>query len=189
MPFVIEVNYTKLRSAIGRFTTAGQWLTNERLKQIRSVGRRWVEIAREFAPRRTGRFAKGIRYETYTQWGEVGMRGYIPQPLGAYIIEGTKPHIIRSRRVGALHFIWEENNYIEVIVPRVGGRQTRLIKGGGTLSKDLLVIGKGYVQHPGTRPNPFTARALDQVHTEAIGSIRNAVVGYEAIILGTGEGK
>jgi len=188
MPFVIEIDFSQLRSLKGRFITAGRWLSNKRREQIREIGRRWVEIARDYAPKRTGEFARGIRYQTYEEEGEVGIRGYIPQPLGAFIIEGTKPHRIRAKNAGALHFIWEENDYMEVIVPKVGGQQTRLIMGGGLLDRDLLVIGKGYVQHPGTRPNPFTARALDQVHLETAGMIKNAVAGYRAIIFGTGEG-
>jgi hypothetical protein len=188
MPFVIEIDYTKLRSYKGRFITAGQWMSKKRHEQIMDIGRRWVELAREYAPKRTGEFARGIRYTTYEQENEVGIRGYIPQPLGSFIIEGTKPHQIRAKNAGALHFIWEEADYIEVIVPRVGGRKTELMIGGGLLDKDLLVIGKGYVQHPGTKPNPFTARALDQVHVEASGMVKNAVAGYRAIIFGTGEG-
>jgi hypothetical protein len=180
--FVVEVDFTKLRSLKGRFITAARWFSERRREIVRTLGRRWVELAQDYAPKRSGEFSKGIHFSSFTEQSRVGFHGYVPQPLGSYITEGTRPHEIRAVNTGALYFIWKEQGDLETLVPRVGGRRTRheIHRKAG---RDILIIGKGYVEHPGTVANPFTARALDMLHIESIGVMQNATANYKAIIL------
>ncbi|MET7981698.1 MULTISPECIES: hypothetical protein [unclassified Streptomyces] len=73
----------------------------------------------------------------YVSWrvdeGPKGLTGVVScnHPAVFYVLEGTRPHIIRPRRAKALHF------YVE---------------GAEVFSK--------LVRHPGTKPNPFLQRAL-----------------------------
>jgi len=45
------------------------------------------------------------------------------------------------------------------VVPKGGGFKTHMAGG-------KLWIGKGFVQHPGTTPNPFPARALERMKAD-----------------------
>ncbi|MFC9604538.1 hypothetical protein ACFTTN_13900 [Streptomyces niveus] len=73
----------------------------------------------------------------YVTWkvqdGPRGLQGVIvcDHPAIRFVLDGTRPHIIRPRRAKALRF-------------QVGGR----------------VVFAAYVRHPGTRPNDFMGRAL-----------------------------
>lgn len=69
--------------------------------------------------------------------------------------EGTKPHIIRANKAKALAFYWGKIG-APVIVPKGRGATFRLKDG-------TLIIGKGYVNHPGTKARPYFRRALEQV--------------------------
>ncbi|MFI9026299.1 hypothetical protein [Streptomyces sp. NPDC053560] len=100
-------------------------------------------LAERALARRTGRVADIARREApgsmgaYIDWKVVseptGLRGVITcdHPAVNYVLEGTRPHIIRPRRKKALRF-------------DVGG-QTVFAK---------------VVHHPGTKPNNFLGRAL-----------------------------
>ncbi|MFJ2882483.1 hypothetical protein [Streptomyces sp. NPDC087272] len=99
------------------------------------VGRRLAErtartarIAEREAPGSMGR---------YVSWkvedGPHGLQGVIicDHPATRYVLDGTRPHVIRPRRARALRFQ----------------------SGGG-------VVFAARVTHPGTRPNNFLVRAL-----------------------------
>jgi hypothetical protein len=66
--------------------------------------------------------------------GPTGLQGVIvcDHPAVRYVLDGTRPHIIRPRRKGG------------VLRFEISGR----------------VVYSAYVRHPGTRPNNFMARAL-----------------------------
>lgn len=73
---------------------------------------------------------------------------------------GTQPHRIYPRTADALAFFWTRVGRY-TIVPKVpvtlpGGRR------GGTHVDDQgrLIVRKGYVDHPGTRPYPFMRPAM-----------------------------
>ncbi|MFE4796239.1 hypothetical protein ACFRFL_14250 [Streptomyces sp. NPDC056708] len=89
---------------------------------------RTARIAEREAPGSMGR---------YISWkvtdGPKGLQGVIvcDHPAVRYVLDGTRPHIIRPRRAKALRF-------------EVRGR----------------VVYAAYARHPGTRPNNFLARAL-----------------------------
>ena len=56
-------------------------------------------------------------------------------PYAEYVIEGTRPHVIRARNARTLSFYW----------PKIGGQ---------AFFKS--------VNHPGNAPNPFWRRVFDQ---------------------------
>ncbi|MGW2766255.1 hypothetical protein [Streptomyces sp. NPDC001275] len=89
---------------------------------------RVAAIARAEAPGSMGR-----HIDWHIKEGPRGLQAVITcsHPAVRYVIEGTRPHIIRPRRAKALRF-------------EVGGH----------------VVFSAYARHPGTRPNPFLQRAL-----------------------------
>lgn len=101
------------------------------------VARRLAERTERTA-RLTEREAPGSmgRYITWKiQDGPRGLQGVIvcDHPATRYVLDGTRPHLIRPRRAKALRF-------------DIRGR----------------VVYAAYVRHPGTRPNDFLGRALRQ---------------------------
>jgi len=139
------------RELNGRFARAEKELLNARRDEMRAGGSRFVQLAREEAPRKTGKFAEGIRFRTFQEAAALGFKVTTPQPLGKFIIGGTKRHRISAKNAGALRFFWPKVGMM-VMVPKGGGFKTHV--SGGT-----LWIGKGYVMHPGTKPNKFIGRA------------------------------
>lgn len=117
---------------------------------VRELGRKYVQYARSEAPK--GRFNEtiAVSFEETSDW--FGFAGLSAKPIGHWIILGTKPHKIAPRKAGALSFFWTKVG-MYTVVPKGGGFKTHMAGG-------KLWIGKGFVQHPGTRPNPFPARAL-----------------------------
>lgn len=131
---------------------ARQTAIREGRNMLRIEGRRMVDLMREEAPAgKTGKFRKGIFYRTYEREQGPILRVYAPQPLATFIALGTKPHRIAAKQAGALSFDWPKFGG-HVIVPKGGGFPTH-VRG------NVLWIGKGYVDHPGTRPNRFPGRA------------------------------
>ncbi|MEU4584873.1 hypothetical protein AB0F92_22700 [Kitasatospora aureofaciens] len=95
---------------------------------LRKRTERTAAITERLAPGRMGDFISWKITE-----GPNGLQGVIvcDHPATRYVVEGTRPHIIRPRRAKALRF-------------EIGGR---------------TVFAK-VVHHPGTRANPFLQRAL-----------------------------
>lgn len=118
------------RAMSGKYTKAEKNLLRNRRAQVVALGRRYVEYAREEAPEKTGAFKKSIRFRTFQTGETLGFTVTSKQPLGTFIVKGTKPHIILPRRAKALRFV-------------IGDR----------------VIFAKMVRHPGTKPNRFHGRA------------------------------
>lgn len=120
------------RELVRRVLDANQGLVTDRRDVLRGQARRFVNLAQEEAPKRTGEFAAKINYRTFSSGDVDSFSVYVPKPLGDWILEGTKPHIIRARRAKFLRFYW----------PKVGA-----------------VVYRRSVNHPGTKANPFMSRA------------------------------
>lgn len=133
-------------------------LSQEARPLVRVLGKQYVELAREEAPRRSGRFSESISFQEFSDRQSFGFYGLSAKPIGHWIILGTKPHKIAPRRAGALYFFWTKVG-VFTVVPKGGGFKTHMAGG-------KLWIGKGFVQHPGTPPNPFPARALERLKTD-----------------------
>jgi hypothetical protein len=142
---IVSVQFLpQFRDLRGRFARADKQLLDDRREAVRKMGRRWVAYAQDEAPKSptsTGRFWRGIRFRTYVRGSEIGFTATSPQPLGTYIVKGTKPHIIRAKFAKALYFFW----------PRGGGKY----------------YSRKSVRHPGTKPNPYTVRATKRWEKDA----------------------
>lgn len=75
---------------------------------------------------------------------------------------GTRPHKIFPRGKGALSFDWPKVG-MRTIVPAKPFRYIGVLK--SKKRKPIFIIGKGYVNHPGTKARPFLMDALRQVAT------------------------
>jgi hypothetical protein len=143
------------RDISGRFTTATDELLESHREWARDEGRRFVSIAQRLAPKRSGKFAAGIRFRTTAGTNSVGLTASVPQPLGDWIIKGTPPHVISGRPY--LSFFWE----------RAGRR----------------VVFRS-VNHPGTKPNPFIRDAYDEWLPGATSAFNRISVRWAARVAG-----
>ncbi len=135
MPAVIKYTVKPtFRDVAGRWEKATGQVIEGKQDAMRLMARRFVVFAADEAPERTGKFKKGIRWRTFKRGENVGFTVTTPQPLGKFILEGTKPHEITPKGPGyPLRFFWE----------KVGK------------------VAYAYrVWHPGTAPNPFIQRAV-----------------------------
>ena len=138
---MIQIDITPpLKDLQGRYAKADKLLLKLRRDQLRNIGRGIVVIAREEAPRKTGKFAEGISFKTYetSAGGQMELRVTDPQPLGRWIRMGTRPHVIVPVRARALHFFTRGG--VEVFTRRV--------------------------HHPGTKPNPYQERTMQRMLPE-----------------------
>ncbi|MFD0208946.1 hypothetical protein ACFVH9_07400 [Streptomyces hirsutus] len=97
-------------------------------RRLAARTRRAADIARAEAPGSMGRYV-----DWHIEEGPRGLQGVITcdHPATRYVLDGTRPHVIRPRRAKALRF-------------EAGGE----------------VVFAAYARHPGTRPNNFLGRAL-----------------------------
>jgi hypothetical protein len=159
------------RDIRGRFARADANMLRNKQEAVRVLGRRWVEIAKEEAPVRSGKFRKSINFHVFAKntgdksKAEVGFTTSSQQPLGRWIVGGTRPHRIYARNKKALYFFWGKVG-MYTVVPRSGGFSTH-VSGG------KYWIGKGYVNHPGTKPNPYLDRTYGRWVTEMEREIEN----------------
>lgn len=124
-----------------KFAPATKKLIEHKRDMMRKLGRRYVALAQEEAPKKTGKFAKGIRFQSFAAGDNVGFKVTTPQPLGTFITEGTKAHSITPKGPGyPLAFYWEK------------------------MGKMWYTY---HVSHPGTKANPFHKRAMSRWLPEA----------------------
>ena len=102
--FEIEFRPT-FRALNGRFVKANKKLFEDRRDGMRDQGRRMKELMQEEAPEKTGAFKKRIGFITFVQSDTTGFRIRMPQPLGKWIVAGTRAHVIRAKKKKALW--WE----------------------------------------------------------------------------------
>jgi hypothetical protein len=123
---------------------------------LRAAGRIFVPAVREEAPEGQGpghgALKKSIRFAT-TEQGQTITLTIQGKKYGQYVIKGTRAHDIEPRanrgprgRASALSFVW-------------GGRRVFFRR----------------VHHPGTKPNPFPARAYARVRGAMMNAIHEAL--------------
>lgn len=152
MPAVSSITFKPtLRDVRGHFTKATAKLVEGKRKAARVLARRWVQIAKDESPSKTGKFRKSIKYTEFEKKNQVGFSTESKQPLGRFIVFGTRPHKIRARRKKALYFFFGKVG-MWTVVPKKGGFSTHV-------SNNILWVGKGYVNHPGTKPNDYVSRS------------------------------
>lgn len=142
------------RDLRGRFARAEQTLLTARREEYRALGGRSRDVLAANAPRKTGAFAGGIRYRTFERGDAIGVTLSVPAPLGDFITLGTKAHAIRPVSASVLRF-------------EAGGE---------------TVFARG-VNHPGTRPNPFIQRSLEQLAPEIDVAVRRISLRWEMALV------
>ena len=148
-----------LRNVKGQFTRATAKLVENQRKASRRLAKRWVAIAKQEAPKGKGQtktrvhgdFRRSIDYQEMTKGAAVGFTSTSEQPLGTFITHGTKPHKIKAKRAKALYFYFGKVR-MWTVVPKKGGFKTHV-------SNRKLWVGKGFVNHPGTKRNDYVTRA------------------------------
>lgn len=143
------------RDTAGRFARANQGLLEDKRDMARDLGRLFVRYAKDEAPKKTGRFAQGIGFRSFIHGDTVGFTAHMPQPLGNFIVKGTRAHVIAGNPL--LVFFWE--------------------KTGSTMFLR-------YVNHPGTKANDFWGRAHERWTPEAAGAIRRISTRWQARVTG-----
>ena len=125
-----------------RFDLASKRLGNDREEQATQLGGLFLKLARKQAPKKTGDFANALEIKTFKRGLlDFGFRLVEPQPLGKWIRLGTKRHPITPKRPGyPLAFYW----------PKMGRMWFTYA-----------------VDHPGTKANPYLARAEKEWRVEA----------------------
>ena len=165
------------RDVKGRFTKANEALLQAKRKEMRGLGREYVRLARDEAPKgKTGKFRGGIGFRTAQKGEIIQMTAHMPQPLGTFITKGTRPHWIQAKNKKALAFSWPKFGGW-VVVPKRGGFRTHVRKG-------TLWIGKGGVNHPGTTANPFHKRAYRRWRPAATKALRRMTVRWQDVFTG-----
>lgn len=122
------------------------------LEHIRQVmneeGPRYLSMAQDEAPKKTGEFAQNLRQEQFSLPNGAGFRVLIPTPLGRWIIDGTPAHVIAAHG-RALRFQW-------------GGE----------------IVFFRSVNHPGTKPDNFIGRAYTAWRPDAQERLRGIATIY-----------
>lgn len=122
--FEIEFRPT-FRNLQGRYVKANKQILEDQRKGMREQGRRMVKLMREEAPEDTGKFKKRLGFKTFVQANTAGFRVHMPQPLGNFIVKGTKPHIIRPKRKKALW--WEGARHPVKLVRHPGTKANKFV--------------------------------------------------------------
>lgn len=94
-----------------------------------------------------GRLRDSIRYQRKTSTAGLSIQFYTNTPYAAFVVDGTPPHIIRPRAARALH--WQTN-------------------GNSNFAR--------LVHHPGTKPNPFARKALEELTPMLQATFKDAVI-------------
>lgn len=123
------------RDTLGRFSAAEKGLRDNFRNQLRSQGRRLFGLTKEEAPVKTGDFKAGHRWRTVVGSNKISIFITSPQPLGKFIVGGTKAHAIAAKHASMLRFYWPRG---------YDGARVYFFKA---------------VWHPGTKPNRYTGRA------------------------------
>ena len=129
----------------------------EQRKIIDRQARRFQGFAYREAPKRTGLYANTIRVRNITGPDMAGFEVMSRGPLGTFIQKGTKPHPIVARRARFLRFYW----------PKVG-----------------RVVYFKRVNHPGTKPNRFYNRALQNWLPGAKSDLNNVAKAWTVAMRG-----
>lgn len=116
-----------------------------------------LQLAKSTAPRKTGRLAGSLQTRMIPRRTYVAGRVETNVKYAHYVHNGTRPHRIQATRAGALVFQWQRAGVLTIVPRNPRTKWTGITKAG------VLHIGKGYVNHPGTKANPWLYRATRRV--------------------------
>lgn len=154
LEFVVKPSF---RDLAGRWAEADAALLKTKREEMRSLGRTAVSYLRREAPKKTGKFAAGIRFQTRESGDTIRLTTSAPQPLGKWIVGGTQPH---------------------EITPRGSGYPLRFQAADGSIVRTYRV------RHPGTEPNPYPSRAWQQLRPTARAGLSHMASRYTAKLTG-----
>ena len=93
MPFqLLDIRVSGLRDVVGRFSRFEQPLLDIRRDELRGLGRRYVKVLQEEAPKDTGKMAKGITFDTYAKGHDLELRITSKESYTVFVLRGTRPH-------------------------------------------------------------------------------------------------
>jgi hypothetical protein len=143
------------RDIQGKFARANDALLAARRDELRSEGRVLVQlvqggIRRKVAPYRSASLESGIRFNTRQTGETISLNVTAPAK--------ARPHRIAARNARALAFFWPRVG-MQVFVPKRGGFRTHVRNGA-------LMVGKGYVSHPGGSLVPLLEPILEDAQDE-----------------------
>lgn len=130
---------------------------------VAETTRQALNRARVLAPRDTGNLANSLTMTMRARRTFVAGTVETRVKYATYVHNGTQAHKIFPKGKGALSFDWKKVG-MRTVVPK-GGRHRATGFAGVVKSKKgvYFLIGKGYVNHPGTKARPFLMDALKQV--------------------------
>lgn len=147
------------KTMAGRFTRAGKQLKEQQVKESKALSGRFLRFVQEEAPGKE--FPQQLQAKTYVHGSEAGFRVYGPEPLTAWIIMGTRPHVIKAKG-SVLAFEWERG-------PAGPGRYFF-----------------PRVNHPGTKANPFHLKAMERFEAEVPPYFQRVFKRFSATMQGQG---
>ena len=157
----------------------------QRTMMSQRLGPQLLGMVQSEAPRKTGKFASGITLKMAGEGPNVSFQIGIPRPLGQWIQEGTRPHIITPKgagyplrfTVGGAGSSWSGGNT---------QRFRNIATGRFTAGKPVFAY---LVHHPGTKPNRFVDRAYQKWLPNAQREINELARAYvRAVTSGAGSG-
>ena len=122
---------------------------------------RVLNRAKILTPVDTGNLRASLTQDIKMKSGEVVGRVSTNVNYAIYVHEGTKAHKIYPKNAKALVFYWPKVGAKTVVPKKAPGWTGHFAKG------TRFMIGKGYVQHPGTKGRPFLRTALVEEATKA----------------------
>ena len=128
---------------------------------VAKVTRRVLNRAEVRAPVRFGVLRGSHSMTMKVTRTTVAGRVYVGAKYAEAVHNGTRPHKIRAKGAKALAFKWAKAGGVQVFVPKKATKWGGLRK--GKTGKVFLWVGKGYVQHPGTKARPWLYEALREV--------------------------
>ncbi len=152
---VMNIEERGFRDLQGRFAKFDQAAQEIQRESLRDLGRRYVDILQEEAPKDTGELREGITFKTYAR--DKGTELHITSKASytVFVARGTKPH---GAPISALQG-WADRHGIDVWA--VWGS----IKKHGTSMWSL--------EQYGSRANRFQARAEARIGSEVEETVRS----------------
>ncbi|MBN2004135.1 MAG: HK97 gp10 family phage protein [Anaerolineae bacterium] len=161
MATFLSLEASGYRDALGRMARRTAELQARKRETMRRVGRETVAALQEAAPKKTGAFVQGIRFRTDARGTETHLTFYVGGPhafLLNLIRQGTRPHAIPKGGAAA---------------QRAKGYPLRFYWPTGPRGPGIYTYWS--IWHPGTPPNDFVQRVLDEKAPAAGAEIRKTV--------------
>lgn len=169
MQFTANIDYLKLSKAFEKIPLiAGRELRLELKKDLKAVAID-ARLHHDFRTK-SGMLERSVQ----AQVDETGLSGKVfldngVASYGKYVHDGTKPHQIRPKNKGALHFVVGGRS---VIVPKQRNKYWNIQAAN---NPGTTFSWKGYVDHPGTKKDQFLFEAFAKQKPSIIAGINKTI--------------